>query len=203
MAENTATNDGTTSGIDASLSSTADGNTTGNGSGGGGSFEFIESDGEPSKKRRGRRTKEQIAQDNANGTKSTSKSTSKREKVNGQKAADFLINKLETISARVLDKDTSLNVDEHLFIDEPLAALLANMDMSAVDKYSKIINPILVLFGLMLWYIRIAPKQPVRINQKVDNNAINSNPVSTTETTFTPTSPKDNIAGNYEGAFNL
>lgn len=157
---------GTGSGI------TADNGTGNNSTSGSADFEF-RNNTEPTEKRKRGRPKGSSNTE----AKTASTKTSKKKEVDSDKAAKFLMQRLTKLSSMILDKDTSFNEEETFLIEPSLSSILEDMNFDAVEKYSKIINPLVLLFGLGMWYIRIAPKSTI---QKIATHDNQTSPVHET-----------------------
>lgn len=81
-----------------------------------------------------------------------------------QELATFVLGAFQVTTAELLKKDTSFTKQEQSFIEPPLVRMLQKMDISTVERYSGIIDPIMLIGGLLLWSQRVMKKDDNRTN---------------------------------------
>lgn len=131
--------------------------------------------GEPIKRKRGRpRKTEKIISENDTQNFDVSeqkkrgrpkKSTSKTEAI---QTTALILGMLETASSVMLNKDTTLNDFERGLIEPNLQNLIERSSFGAIEKFNKIVEPALIVGGLVLWLSRVA--KPVTVNRKNENS---------------------------------
>lgn len=68
----------------------------------------------------------------------------------------MIVSVLENLAVSTLGPDARLTPTEHALIDEPLAATLARVPVSEVERINAFLSPLLLGLGLVLYAARIA-----------------------------------------------
>lgn len=92
----------------------------------------------------------------------TAKAPSKEDKDRAKTITAKFMETAEKFGSEATGKDASFSDFERTLIEPSLTNILADVNTSAFDRYGKILNPLVLLFGLFIWFFRIQPKEVKR-----------------------------------------
>lgn len=124
------------------------------------------------KRKRGRPPKNPGTSNQKTATDATKKSKVKKE--GASEIANLLIAGFIEGTSEILKVDTTFTIGEENTIKPPLTRMIERMDISRVEKYSAIIDPLIIVFGLLMWSRRVLPKPESKQESKPDVDGITS-----------------------------